>query len=489
MTSRRRFLRALGATIGAGTCLPAGFGGIRAAMGAETPADHKALVCVFLDGGVDSNNLLIPSAGDLRARYESGRGRLALPLAQLHPVAPTNDARGFGLHPSCSGLARLFESEDLAFVCNVGTLDEPIPSRTAFMNHTVSVPAKLFSHNDQTTQWQTAIARGSSASGWGGRVAEHLHPVHNAGARVSMSVSLTGANRFQVSPSGSVNPFDVRPTGQAFMFGYGSQYVNALHADGSYKETIAGHRLHALDEMMRLSDGHLFEQTYSGVLDTARTAESGVRDALLAAEGIEIAQGFTIEDVFLSYGAVGLLADQLKQTARLIAGHAQMGHRRQLFLTRLGGFDTHQAQNPALLTLLDQVSRAMEAFQDVLGRLGVADGVVTYATSEFNRTFSPNSIAEDAGSDHAWGGHTFVMGKMVNGRKLYGAFPDLIVGDSLDVDQERGRWIPTTSVEQFVARLVRWFGATDPGIAAILPHLDRFDSPFDASANLDFLPA
>lgn len=463
---------------------------IQAAMAQTVVGDHKAIVNVFLSGGNDSNNWLIPADGDNRVHYDTRRALLAVPEASLLPITPGGLTDAYGLHPSCTGLQELFEDGDAAFVANLGTLTEPIASKTEYFAGSVSTPPKLFSHSDQQTQWQTAIPDSLQRSGWGGRMSELLHGAHNTAGAVSMSISLDGNNIYQVSTSGLVNPYAVKRTGTTTLNGYGTNYASALETDGSYKTTKEGHRLRALEALMTLSSDQLFEQAHGAVVLSGRAGESAVNAAIATAEASETTNGFSMDAVFTSFGVAAgdRLGDQLKQIARLIIGHDDLGQQRQIFFARIGGFDTHQAQLDTHGDLLGNVSQSLRAFQEVLILAGVDDRVVTFTSSEFSRTFNANSANEDVGSDHAWGGHSVVMGTPVTGRAIYGTFPSLDPDGVLDVDSTRGRFIPTTSVEQFAAPIASWFGVDQANLATVFPNLSRFDDPFDAGTNLMFLP-
>ena len=461
---------------------------MRSAMAQVTATSpYKALVCVFLAGGNDSNNLLVPRSGQPRVDYDAGRGVLALAPEVLHPLNLTSPV-DLGVHPSAAGLARLSTSGRLAFGANVGPLAFPMPNRSDYTDGIIPRPINLFSHSDQQRHWQTALPDRPLTSGWGGRAAELLHDTHNATSNLSMLVSLNGRNTFMVTPSGALAQYAINPGGTASLNGYGGSYSGAVNADGSYRTTSQGRRLRALDTAMLHASGHLLEDAYSDVYLRARTAEGNVRAALDATAAAEAAGGFSLDAIFTARGATSKLADQLKHTARLIGGREILGNNRQLFFVQQGGYDTHQTQLDAHATLVGDLSAALEAFDDALGALGVRDAVTAFTASDFNRTFTPNGTDASAGSDHAWGGHAMVLGGAVQGGQLYGTFPELVVGAVRDASNNRGRWIPTTAVDQYLVPLVRWLGADSAAVEAILPNLHRFDDPAAvASANLGFL--
>ena len=480
-----------------------------AAMAQGGPTgDYKALVCLFLSGGNDSNNLLAPT-GDratdpLRADYENGRGVVAIPSADLLPLIVPPETQAFvrhhgslvppmGVHPSGEAIANLFNDGNLAFVCNVGTLSYPVPSRQDYINRTVPLPLQLFSHKDQQVQWQSSLSDRSFSSGWGGRAADLLHASYNdpSASKVSMSISLSGINSFQVGTTGEIAQYFIKPTGSIPLNGFNSvggdhnPYDNALNPDETYKTTDSGKRLKGFEDIMRLTHDNLHESEYNRIVTGARATEGAVGAAMTAAA----ASGVDFDPLFAS--ANSSLGDQLKMIAKLIAGRAALGNSRQIFFCQVGGYDNHSALLPAQAELFNELSQGLKAFHDSLEALGVWNDVTTFTASDFSRTFSPDGVdPETAGTNHAWGGHTMVMGGAVHGGEIYGHFPPLKLGStatSIDATGS-GRWIPDTSVDQYSAVLTSWMGAGGSEIDAIFPNLSRFDNPFAVpSANLGFL--
>ena len=481
-----------------------------AAMAQGVPdSGYKALVFLFLNGGNDSNNMVVPAddaaSSQARADYEAGRGVLALPSAGLATLSqPANtgaftrhyggQAQPLGFHPSAAPLAELFNSGKLAVVANVGTLAYPVASRTVYNSGTVPLPSQLFSHSDQQTQWQSSLPDRPFTSGWGGRAAELLHASYNSpeASKVSMSISLAGVNSFQVGTTGSVVQYVVQPSGIVALSGYGTNDTSALNTDGTYKTTDTGKRFKAFEDIMKLTHANLHEEEYRRILLRARATEGAIGAAMTAAT----ATGTDFNAIFTAAGADHSLGDQLKMIAKLIAGRATLGNNRQIFFCQVGGYDTHQNMLASHTNLMDELATGMKAFHDALNAPGVNawNEVVTFTASDFNRTLTPNnSDVAKAGSDHAWGGHALVMGGAVNGGNFYGHFPPLKTGNvtgSMDAGKttNRGRWIPTTSVDQYCAVLTKWLGAGSSEIATIFPNLPRFDDPFASStANLGFL--
>lgn len=341
-------------------------------------------------------------------------------------------------------------------------------------------------------------------------MADLLDPRFNAGQnRASMSISIAGVNSFQTSATGLTAPYVLGPGGVTSLAGYGSNYANAifdpevLFQSNNYRNNERGRRLQAFEQAALLSQSALLENAYRDVLVSARAAEGQVGTALAATA---TDAGTTIDAIFnAAFAGSGLdvnntFTQQLKLVARLIAGRETLGNSRQVFFVQQGGYDTHVSQIPMANAetaghtgLIHTLSRSLKAFSDALKFFGVWDNVVTFTSSDFTRTFTPNRNDATAGSDHGWGGHTLVLGGAVRGGRVYEKFPYLKLGDapgSIDSTGARGRWIPSTSVDQYAAVLGRWFGVESAQLPLILPNLGRFDNPFTSTAaNLGFLPA
>lgn len=432
--TRRQFIRqaactAVGTTAIASTIFDLRL--IKAALAQGSFTDYKALVCVFLYGGNDSNNLLIPASGTDYTAYAAARQNLALASNTLLAIDPTNDARDFGLHPSCPGLQTLFESGKMAILCNVGTLVGPV-TRAQYLAGSAAVPPQLFSHSDQQVQWQTSIPDQLSRTGWGGRCADLLYSA-NAGSQISMNISLAGANTFEVG--NIVSQYHVTTTGSV-----GLSNTN---------------RVPQIKEIIALPHTNLFEQGYADITERA-IVNNELLTAALA--GVANPTGFPNTSI----------SNQLKMIAKLIAARNTLSMKRQIFFCSVGGYDTHGEQINTQATLLGDLSAALKAFYDYMVILGIQDGVTAFTASDFGRTFPSNGI----GSDHAWGAHQLIIGGAVQGRKLYGTFPSLAVNGPDDTSQ--GRWIPTTAVDEYSATLAKWFGVTDSNLDAVFPNLYRF---------------
>ncbi len=499
-TTRRDFLR-----MSASTSLGMGFMNalwqtrlLAQAVPAPVGSDYKALVCLFLNGGNDSNNMIIPmGTGEVRTDYEAGRGSVAIASASARSIAIPSTTKAFnrhyagvipqlGFHPDAQEMADLFNTQKLAIVSNVGSLAYPFASRAEYFQDLLPRPRYLGSHSDQQTQWQTSIADRSSPSGWGGRLAEMVNAA-NVDSQVSMAISLAGVNPFQVGTSGQVMQYVLNPDGVTPLDGFaqGNDPYGAAKLNGSYLTTPEGHRLKAFEQIMNRSHPNLHEEEYNTIIRRARLAEGSVGTALNSSNN----QGVNFDQVFIN--AQTTIGNQLKSIARLIAARDELGNKRQIFFCQVGGFDQHSSLLGPHSVSMRELSRAMKAFHDAMSGLGVLNKVTTFTASDFNRTFIPNG---GGGTDHAWGGHALVMGGAVNGGNIYGHFPKLKLGDvtgSIDASpSNRGLWIPDVAVDQYSSRLARWFGADSNSMGVLFPNLSRFDDPFaiNSPANLDFLP-
>lgn len=421
------------------------------AVAAQT-GDYKALVCVFLFGGNDSNNTLVPSAGADYSVYAQGRGNLALPAASLLPVTPaTSDGRQYGLHPSLPGIQALFAAGKAALVRNVGPLVAPM-TKAQYYSSSSARPKSLYSHSDQQQLWQTSIADQVGGTGWGGRLGDIVRSL-NTNDGVSMAITVSGQNTFQVGSI--VTPYQVSPGGGTGFDGY---HPGGADRDYERAETQAINRIIAHEHV------NLFENAYKArvrsVIDNAQIIEQAING-----------QG-QLQTQFPGSG----LGSQLRTVAQLIAARNAFGHRRQIFFCSTGGYDTHSNQLGTHAGLLAGVNAAMAAFYNATVELGVANQVTAFTASDFSRTFPSNGD----GSDHAWGSHQIVVGGAVRGGNMYGTFPNLALGGPDDVGE--GRWIPTTAVDQYASTLATWFGVSAVNLPTIFPNISRF-----ASSNLGFM--
>ncbi|MDQ6655951.1 MAG: DUF1501 domain-containing protein [Verrucomicrobiota bacterium] len=407
------------------------------------PGDYKALVCLFLYGGNDANNVIVPTEVNGYASYASARGTLALPRASLLPLnLQDGDGREFGFHPNLAELQALFNQGKLGLVANVGTLVAPI-TRAQYLSGGAAVPPQLFSHSDQSVQWQTSVPDQPARTGWGGRAADLLQSL-NAGSRISLSISIAGTNTFEVG--NTVVPYQVSPDGSVALTGF----------DGSANANV---RLQAFRDLLAAPPQNLLAQAYSDTVQRSMANNELLTSALAGTAPLQTAF------------PTSSLGKQLNMVAKLIAARNSLGMRRQIFFCSVQGYDTHGDQLLAQANLLTELSQSLDAFYASTVELGIAPQVTTFTASDFGRTFPTNG----GGSDHGWGSHQFVLGGAVRGGRLFGTFPTLAVNGPDDTG--RGRWIPTTSVDEFSATLASWFGVSASDLRTVLPNIGRFARP------------
>ena len=462
---------------GQGACAGLGLAGLLGTMGtlrlfnstlaAQTlpPGDdYKALVCLFLFGGNDANNTLVPYDTTGHAAYAAARGVLALPRSDLVrlPLPSGGDGREWALHPAMSRLAPAFADGRLALLLNVGTLAAPL-TKAEYESGGAAVPPYLFSHNDQQVQWQTSVPDATRRVGWGGRLADHLQAL-NGGSQLSMNISLAGNNFFQVGEE--VFQYHVTPQG--------SIGLNQHDADWTPRREQA----RAIDAGLARGYGHVFEQEYADVMRRAIGNDTLLKSTLAGVPRYDRAAGSPDGrpgdlDLFPNSrepdGALTWIGAQLHMILRMIVARGSLAMRRQVFFSSLGGWDTHDDQLADHSALLAQLSNAIADFHQATTVLGLDEDVTLFTASDFNRTYSTNG----KGSDHAWGGHHLVIGGAVDGGRLIGRMPVLQSGGPDDTG-DRGAWIPGISTDEYAATLARWFGVSDANLDLVLPNIGRF---------------
>jgi uncharacterized protein (DUF1501 family) len=491
--SRRAFLKRAGQLAFTGAALPTAINlaalGEAAAFNAGN--DYKALVCVFLYGGSDYANTLIPADAASYAAYQTIRGTtgstlqngialgrtpetinsvnlpginasLLTPIAGGEPVSAIGQTGlQYALHPSMSGMQTLFNTQKAAVLLNCGPLVVPL-SKANYnsSNRTLyPLPPKLFSHNDQQSIWQSSSPEGSTI-GWGGNIGD-LALSSNGGSSLFTCISVTGnavflsgdnALSYQVGRNGAVK---INAVGTPYSFGNVGTAINQL--------------------ISPTGRTNILEREYGTVTKRAVDAEGVITSAI---------SGFpTTAAPFNTFPANNSLSDQLRMVARLIAARGPLNTKRQVFMVSLGGFDSHDNLITDHARNMDRVSSAMKAFHDAMTNLGVADKVTAFTATDFGRTLSSNGD----GSDHGWGSHQFIVGGAVNGGKFYGYAPPVSVSDtSAPTDQwhvRQGRLLPSTGVDQYAATLAKWFGVSDLELVgtagqsyrdSILPYLHNF---------------
>ncbi len=437
---RRNFLKGLGAITAANT-LP----GLSLMNAYAQAADYRALVCVFLYGGNDGNNTVVPVQTGEYNTYATARGSIALPQASLVQLPQAGGAR-FGLHANLAPLQQVWANGDMALLLNTGPLVQPV-TRAQYRANRSTRPSNLFSHDDQQEQNQTAIPNDQATTGWGGRLGDRL-AVMNAGSTVPMNISVGGNDIFlrgQTTGAYSV------PSGGNF----------GLTITGGNAAQQAARRS-AMQALFGLDRQNVQVRATADAISSAVNA-SGALNTVINNNASAAAPAFQ--------GLNTGLSRQLFAVAKMVEGRAQLGLRRQVFFAQAGGFDNHQNQIQDQSGRFNEVGPALRAFYDAIVALGVQDQVTLFTLSDFGRTLRVN----DGGSDHAWGNHHIILGGAVRGGQTYGTFPDLALGGPDDTDSD-GRWIPTTAVDQYAATLAKWFGVPDADIPAVVPNIARFPS-------------
>jgi uncharacterized protein (DUF1501 family) len=419
--------------------------GLLTARAATAQDDYKALVCIFLAGGNDSNNMVVPIDTAGYANYSSIRGDLALPQAQLLPIEESGGVLRYGLHPALTGTQALWTAGNMALVANVGTLVQPL-SKTQYLSTATQKPATLFSHIDQQHEWQASISNVPSTTGWGGRLADQLSSL-NVNSSVGSMISTGGNNLFV---TGSAAQALVIPTSGSF----GLSGFTSSSADTA--------RRAALLALLGLDQGADLVAAAQGVVQTALSSSAVLNPILTAGNS-------TVAPYFSALKGNGF-AQQLLAIAKVIEARSTIGAQRQIFLASLGSFDTHIDQINTQQTLFAQFDPAIAAFQNAMAALDALDDVTSFTISDFSRTLRPNT---GGGSDHGWGSHHVVIGGAVHGGQIYGTMPTLALGGPSD-EGTLGRWLPTLAVDQYAATLAAWFGADASALAAVLPNLAAF---------------
>ncbi len=466
---RRRFL--LGASriaLGSAAAM-ATMGQLQMVQAATRPADkYKALVCVYLFGGNDSFNMVVPRTASAYARYQAARPALAVPQASLLPLSPVSGSGGieWGLNPTMPELRALFEGGRAALLSNMGPLVTPT-TLADYRARRVALPPELFSHVDQQAYSMAMGSETAAKAGWGGRLADRLHV---AGFRSSLglpiSLSFAGANAWLAGASSG-------------MYALGSAGPARLHT--SLRAPWDNRTTARRNAFNRLLDAAQRDSS-AFIREHGRTNRRAIEFSESVFAAINGAPAITTPFPTGADGGVTRFGETLRSVARTIAARGALGQKRQIFFVGIGGWDTHDGQPASHPALLTQVSQGLAAFYNATVELGVANEVTTFTMSDFGRTLNNNGD----GTDHGWGGHSLIVGGDVVGRHFYGSMPEYALGSALDVG--RGRLIPTTAVEQLGSTLARWFGLGLGDALEIFPNVRNFGSggaylPMLASSN------
>lgn len=470
--NRRRWLRHAGATL-AGALGATSLGALLPLTSHAQSGDYRALVCLFLYGGNDGFNMVVPRDTTRYSEYSTIRGRLALPRDALVPLGAD-----YGLHPAMSALAPVWAAGALAPVFNVGPLAVPL-TKAEFRSRSLPRPDNLFSHSDQQLLWESGGHRVNTRTGWGGRAAA----LTGTGGSV---ISVGGNGRFGLSAL--EGPLVLPAPGGVF----GLDGMN-----GGSATTVA--RRNALNALYASAHSNTLLNSFAAqqrnAIDMGDRLGSVVAVQPNSAGGDAVVPGLAlINQAFMPITTSDRvntpLGRQLYQIAKLVAARQAVQGNRKIFFAQLGGFDNHSDQVGATATvgqhaqMLQQLADAMACFYNAMKAIGMGDSVTLFTQSDFGRTFKPNNTV---GTDHAWGNNQLVMGGAVRGAATYGVFPNLALGGPDDVGlnswEQHGRWIPTSSVDQYAATLLRWWGAGDAQLNTVLPNLANFGS----QRNLGFM--
>lgn len=460
--SRRKFISNSCAAVGYTTLLSSLINlKAFAAASADNPSfnnggDYKALVFIMLNGGNDSFNMLVPSGTAEYNEYAIARSNLALTqntLLRINPI--TTDGREFSLNPSLTGMQQLFEDNKLAFLSNVGTLVEPM-TKADYLNDLKQKPLGLFSHLDQSQHWQTGRPHERTHRGWGGRVADLIQSM-NTNENISMNISLNGINTFQYGEE--VVPYVITADGAVTIINW-----DDVDQYSTVKRT-------ALDTMMERDYLDIYKNTY---INTKKASNEA---------GLEFQAALDTLDPFnTTIPENNSLAQQLRMVAKTIAIRETLGFSRQIFFVNLGGFDNHDTLLQIHGQRLNVLDDALQYFYAVTDELNISDSVTTFNGSDFGRTLTSNGN----GTDHAWGGNSFIMGGSVRGKDMYGTFPSLALNGNNSL-HNRGIMLPTTPTDTLFAELASWFGVSNSNLDLIFPNLSNFYDTNSGVAPIGFM--
>lgn len=467
--SRRKFIgqascAALGSTTLLSTLSNMMMANQLASYNSASSGNYKALVCIMLSGGNDSYNMVVPRGISEYADYAATRADLALDQNVLLPLNPnTPIGKDLGLHPSMGGVQNMFNSGNAAIINNVGTLIERVNNYSEYQSGAKQIPLGLYSHSDQLEQWQTSIPNSRSSIGWGGKVADMLKN-QNPNQDISMNISLSGRNIWQTG--NSVLEYSINNQGSGVE---GLEQYRTWMGNSGFIQDL---REQAVNSMA----GQMYSNNLQNAFGTL------TRQSL---ESLEIFKS-AVDTVpaFATNFSDNYLSENLAMAAKVIGAQNDLGMCRQTFFMNFGGWDHHDEVFDNQELMLGQVSDGITEFFQALEEIGMEDKVTLFTISDFARTLTSNG----RGSDHGWAGNAIVAGGAVNGKEFYGSYPDLnLSGNPLMADENRGRLIPTTSVDEYFAELALWFGVPHTDLPLILPNIGNFYSPNPTTMPLGFL--
>ena len=462
--SRRNFLgTASCAAIGSTTFLSSllNLGVVNSLAGMTQPnisagGNYKAMVCILMAGGNDSFNMLVPRNGSHYSEYATSRSNLALPQGDLLPLNYTdNNGKQFGLHPSMPEVQSLFNNNKLAFISNIGTLVEPT-TKSQYLNGSAQVPVGLLSHADQIQQWQTSIPQSRSSKGWGGRMADILH-AGNTNQNISMNISLSGTNIFQVGDQ--ISEYAIRSSAG------GSVGINVLGGTSALDIALKG----GTENLLAQQYQDIFKSTFTDKINKSQSNHE------------EFSQAISQAPIMNTTFSENSLSANMELIAKTIAVRNTLNVNRQTFFINFGGWDHHDGVLDNQMAMLSVVSKALSEFQSAMEELGIADCVTTFTASDFGRTLTSNGN----GSDHAWGGNVMVMGDSVNGGEIFGEYPSLALGGNDDVGGSI--LLPTISTDEYFVELSKWFGVENGDLNYVLPNIGHFYDTTSGTAPIGFM--
>lgn len=421
----------------------------------SNPTDYKAIVCILLAGGCDTHNVLVPTETSEYDDYVDTRADLALDInanpAELLDLNFNNNGQTFAVHAGMPNVRDMFDNGDLSFVSNIGTLIEPIADANDYENGGKQIPLGLYSHSDQIMQWQTSVPQDRSAVGVGGRMADMLKDMNDID-NISMNISLAGKNRFQAG--NTVVEYSINDNTTAANIGF--EGFPSWWSNSGY---LNMQRDSAMASMVDSVYNNIFQSTFA---DLGRQTMEGAEIFKIALQNVV--------PLATNFSPTGLSQD-LKKMAELISVRSHLGANRQIFFATFGGWDHHDNVIGNQANMLPILNNALHEFNEAMKEIGMHNDVVTFTISDFARTLTSNG----QGSDHAWGGNQIIMGGPIVGSQVFGTYPSLALNSNYNLS-DRGRMLPTTSVDEFYAEIALWFGVSPNDLDYILPNLCNFYS-------------